>query len=140
MAFVLDGISLKHLEGVHPDLIRVVQDCAANGSFPFTFGVSEGLRNIQQQKADVAAGKSLTMSSRHLDGHAVDLVVLTHGKICWAWPPYYVLADQMKAAAARCGVGMLCGIDFAPKADGPHFELDRAKYPSGAHAPGIRVA
>lgn len=140
MGFALDPISLKHLEGVHPDLVRVVQDCAANGAMPFTFGVSEGLRTIQQQKKDVAAGKSQTQNSRHLDGHAVDLVVLCHGHITWAWPPYYVLADQMKVAGRRVGVPIEWGGDFPHFKDGPHYQLPRARYPGGAYTPGIRTA
>lgn len=140
MGFALDPISLKHLQGVHPDLVRVVQDCAANGVMPFTFGVSEGLRTLQQQKLDVASGKSQTMNSRHLDGHAVDLVVLVQNKVTWAWPPYYKLSDEMKAAATRCGVMIEWGGDWATLKDGPHFQLPRDQYPSGAYTPGIRTA
>lgn len=135
MAFALDRISVTHLIGVNPDLVRVVNDCAANGVLPFTFGVSEGVRSIQQQKIDVQTGKSSTMNSRHLDGHAVDLVVLIQGKVCWAWPPYHVLATQMKEAAARVGVPIECGADWEKLPDGPHVQLPFAQYPSGAHSP-----
>ncbi len=170
MGFQLDPHSLKNLGGVHPDLVRVVEDCAANGVMPFTFGINEGLRTLQQQKLDVAAGRSQTQNSRHLDGHAVDLVVLINQKISWAWPPYYQLAEQMKASAVRCSVplewGAAWGINLLtyggtaskasgdyvtgwhaahpdghghPFMDGPHFQLPRAEYPSGAHTPGIRT-
>lgn len=167
MGFALDGISLKHLGGVHPDLVRVVQKCAADVPLPFTFGVSEGLRTLQQQKIDVAAGKSQTMNSRHLDGHAVDLVVLVQGKMSWAWPSYYTLADAMRTAAMDGRVPLEWGgcwdkevADWADVAahesaayilrskdrgghgfvDGPHFQLPRSKYLSGASVPGIRTA
>ncbi len=160
--FTLDPISLAHLKGVHPDLIKVVQDCAANGAMPFTFGVSQGLRTIAQQKADVAAGKSQTMNSRHLDGHACDQVVLVNGQVSWAWPSYYILADQFRAAGIRCGVPLIWGgvwdkemADYATSAaiesaqyvlrsekngghgfvDGPHLELPVRAYPSGAYTP-----
>lgn len=131
MGFILDTISNAHLRGVHQDLTRVVLDCATNGTMPFTFGVSEGLRTISQQKADVAAGKSQTMRSRHLDGHAVDLVVLVGGKVTWTWPPYFQLADQMKAAAARCGIPIEWGGDWETLKDGPHYQLPYLEYPSG---------
>lgn len=140
MGFALDPISLKHMAGVHPDLVRVVQDCAANSVLPFIFGVSEGLRTIQQQKLDVASGRSTTNNSRHLDGHAVDLVTIIHGKVSWAWPPYHVLAAAMKEAAARVGVPIEAGADWENFPDGPHFQLPREQYPSGAYTPGIRVA
>jgi peptidoglycan L-alanyl-D-glutamate endopeptidase CwlK len=132
MGFVIDARSAARLVGVHPDLVKVVQDCAKNGTMPFTFGVTEGVRSLAQQKADVAAGKSQTMKSRHLDGHAVDLVVLQSGQPVWAWPPYSVLADQMKAAAERCGVKINWGGDWESLRDGPHFQLDWEAYPSDA--------
>lgn len=135
MGFALDKLSLTHLVGVHPDLRRVVQDCATTGTLPFIFGVSEGLRTLQQQKIDVAAGKSQTMASRHLDGHAVDLVAIIHGKVSWAWPPYYTIAAEMKRAAERCAVPITWGGDWTTLKDGPHFELPRDKYPSGAYTP-----
>ena len=130
--FVLDAHSASRLVGVHPDLVKVVLDCAKNGVMPFQFGISEGVRTVQQQVADVAAGRSETMKSRHLDGHAVDLVVLVKGAASWAWPPYYTLADQMKAAAARCGVPIEWGGDWETLKDGPHFQLPWADYPSAA--------
>lgn len=134
MGFVLDGISTAHLKGVHPDLVKVVQDCAANGVMPFTFAVSEGLRTLRQQKQDVAAGKSQTMKSRHLDGHAVDLVILNNGKVSWSWPQYDVLAVQMKAAAARCNIPVEWGGDWVTLKDGPHWQLPWSAYPSGGNA------
>lgn len=139
MGFVLDQHSLAHLQGVHPDLVKVVQDCAANGVMPFTFGVSQGLRTLAEQEADVKAGRSQTMKSRHLDGHAVDLVVLVNGVVSWAWPPYDILAFQMKAAAARCGIPINWGGDWVTFKDGPHFELPWEQYPS-APAPEAAIA
>lgn len=153
MGFVLHTNSLNLLQGVHPDLVKVVNDCATNGVLPFTFAVTEGLRTIAQQKADVAAGKSQTMRSRHLDGHAADLVVIANNQATWAWPCYYTLADQMRLAGIRCGVPLTWGgvwdkemADYTASAeiemgnytarggrfhDGPHYELPWAEYPSG---------
>lgn len=135
MGFALDPLSLKHMWGVHPDLIAVVKECADKGVMPFTFGVSEGLRTMANQKIAVASGKSQTLNSRHLDGHAVDLVVLIHGKVTWDWPPYHTLAHQMKAAAARCNIPITWGGDWTTLKDGPHYELPRDKYPSGDFTP-----
>lgn len=135
MGFALDSLSVKHMAGVHPDLVKVVLDCAANSPLPFTFAVSEGLRTLQQQKVAVASGRSTTMNSRHLDGHAVDLVVLIHGRVVWDWPPYHVLATAVKAAAARCGIPVECGADWEKFPDGPHVQLPFAQYPAGAYTP-----
>ena len=62
------------LEGVHPDLVRVVERAIELTEVDFT--VLEGLRNVSRQKELVAAGASQTMNSRHLTGHAVDLGAL----------------------------------------------------------------
>lgn len=167
MGFALDNLSLSHLRGVHPDLVKVVQKCAADVPMPFTFGVSQGLRTHEQQKQYVAQGRSQTMNSRHLDGHAVDLVVLVANKMCWDWPLYYQLADAMRIAAIDTRVPVTWGgswdteiSDWSQDAehesaayvarahaagkrgfvDGPHFELPRSKYLPGNYTPGIRTA
>lgn len=57
------------LQGVHPDLVRVVE--LARKSVPFI--VTEGIRTRARQVDLVARGASRTMNSRHLTGHAVDL-------------------------------------------------------------------
>ena len=109
MGFAIDGISLGHLRGVHPDLVRVVQRCADNAAMPFTFAVSCGLRTHQQQKLAVASGRSQTLNSRHLDGHAVDLVVLVQNQVTWDWAPYYVLADAMRQASIDTRIPLIWG-------------------------------
>lgn len=156
--FILDQHSNNNLKGVHPSLVAVVQDMAKNGQMPFLFGISQGLRTLAQQKADVANGKSQTMASRHLDGHAIDFVVLNNGQPSWAWNQYYVLADQMRAAGLRCSIPLIWGgcwdretADYTDTAahesaayvlrskahggpgfiDGPHLELPIRVYPAG---------
>lgn len=134
--FQLDAISVTRLKGVHPDLVKIVQDCAAHFAAPFIFGVSEGLRTRTEQERNVKAGVSETMHSRHLDGHAVDLVVLLlpDKKITWAWPVYEKLAVEMKAAAERVKVPIVWGGDWKSLKDGPHYELPWDIYPSKAMA------
>ncbi len=67
---MLSERSLKNLTGVHPDLVRVIEFAAGLG---VSFIVTEGMRTIERQKQLLAAGKSRTLRSRHLSGHAVDL-------------------------------------------------------------------
>ena len=47
------------------------------------FQVQEGLRTRERQAELVARGASRTMHSRHLTGHAVDLVALGGAEISW---------------------------------------------------------
>jgi len=120
--------SLASLHGIHPDLRRVV-DRALQAS-PLDFVVIEGLRTQARQTQLVASGASKTMNSRHLTGHAVDLLPLNPvtGKGEFAWPLYDKLAPAMKEAARKEGVPIIWGGDWKTFKDGPHFELDRRVY------------
>lgn len=122
--------SIKNLEGVHPDLRRVI-DRALQES-PVDFTVIEGLRTKERQKQLVASGASTTLRSRHLTGHAVDLVPIgLNGKAAFDWPLYDMLAPAVKAAAETEGVKIKWGGDWRSFRDGPHFELDWDAYPAG---------
>lgn len=114
------------LAGVHPDLVRVIE--RAREKAPFM--VLEGLRSLAQQQANVANGVSQTLHSRHLTGHAVDIAPLVNGAVTWAWPPYYVLARVVKAAAETEGVPVEWGGDWTSFKDGPHWQLPWDRYPA----------
>lgn len=125
--------SLKNMQGIHPDLRRVM-DRALQES-PLDFVVIEGLRTKERQKQLVASGASKTMNSRHLTGHAVDIVPIgPNKKAAFDWPLYNRLGPAVKEAAAREGVAIVWGGDWKSFKDGPHFELDRAVYPDGEWA------
>lgn len=121
--------SLKNLEGIHPALRRVM-DRALQDS-PVDFVVIEGLRTIERQRQLVASGASKTMSSRHLTGHAVDIVPIgPNGKAAFDWPLYHKLGPAVEAAAKKEGVDITWGGRWSKFRDGPHFELDRKAYPA----------
>lgn len=119
--------------GVHPDLVAVVEKAAELTSGRFM--IVEGLRSVAKQRAYVARGASKTMNSRHLKGkdglgHAVDIGVLTPtGKYEQSWPPYTVMAKSFKQAAKLLKIPIVWGGDWKSFRDGPHYELDRKKYP-----------
>lgn len=120
--------SLRTLEGVHPDLVKVVLRAAAIGSIQFI--VTEGRRTRERQVELVAAGKSRTMNSRHLTGHAVDLaVLLSDGTVSWEKAAYRFLAICVKQAARDLGIPVEWGGDWE-WFDGPHFQLPHALYPA----------
>ena len=127
MAFQLDARSLQRLQGVHPDLAKVIHRAAALS--PIEFRVIEGLRTEKRQRELVASGASKTMNSRHLTGHAVDLAPYVGGTIRWDWPLYHKLAPAVKQAAAEAGVPIEWGGDWKSFRDGPHFQLPFAGYP-----------
>ncbi|MFG1413983.1 M15 family metallopeptidase [Xanthobacter sp. VTT E-85241] len=152
MGFVFGPRSLRNLEGVHPDLVRVVR--RALELSPIDFSVTAGLRSPDQQRKYVASGASKTMRSRHLTGHAVDLGAVTG--VNWDTAP--ILALAMKHAAAELGIPIEWGavwdrhlndlsddlmkehVAYIERArgrgivrvlaDGPHFQLPWKEYPA----------
>ena len=128
MGYSLGSRSKKRLEGVHPDLVRVVERAIELTEVDFT--VLEGMRTVARQKKLVAKGASTTMNSRHLTGHAVDIGAWVDGTVRWDWPLYYKLADAMKQAAKELNVDLEWGGDWKSFKDGPHFELSWAAYPA----------
>jgi peptidoglycan L-alanyl-D-glutamate endopeptidase CwlK len=148
----LSARSELRLAGVHPDLVRVVRTLAKGGAL---FRVEEGLRTVERQRQLVASGASQTMNSRHITGHAVDLLPLVDGQPTFDWKYYFPLADAFRAATIAEKVPVIWGgawgllmTDYTtakagqdryvarvraqgqrPFLDGPHFELARAFYP-----------
>jgi len=121
--------STKNMNGIHPDL-RLVLDKALQDS-PLDFVVIEGLRTKERQQQLVASGASQTLNSRHITGHAVDLMPIgPNGKPAFDWPLYDQLGPAVKKAAADLGIELDWGGDWKKFKDGPHFELDRAAYPA----------
>lgn len=119
--------SLRNLHGIHPDLRRVM-DRALQES-PLDFIVIEGLRTKERQAEMVESGASKTMNSRHLTGHAVDILPIGPNGPRFDWPLYHKIAPAIKAAAKAEGVKIVWGGDWKSFPDGPHFELDRRLYP-----------
>jgi len=129
MSIVLGQRSLSRLEGVHPDLVRVVKKAAAMSALDFT--VLEGLRTLDRQKQLMASGATKTLNSRHLTGHAVDLAPMIGGTVRWDWPLYHQLAAVVKDAAKAENVPIQWGGDWRTFKDGPHWELPWKVYPKG---------
>jgi len=66
--FRLGAVSLKVLEGVHPDLVAVVKraiDLTGQGLL-----VHDDIRKLREQKRLVERGASKMLDSRHITGHA----------------------------------------------------------------------
>lgn len=126
----LNERSLKNLEGVHAHLVDVVKEVSDRSKVPIV--VTEGLRNAERQRELVAAGKSWTLDSRHLTGHAVDLVDADDFK--YDIPDMTYIAGLMKAVAKEKGVPIVWGGDWKQR-DTPHFELDRKAYPASGVGP-----
>lgn len=127
MTFTLSKASEEKLVGVHPDLVRVVR--RAIEITPIDFRVTEGLRTLERQKQLKAEGKSKTLKSRHLTGHAIDFVALPAGAVSWDLKFYRQITDAFKRAAVELRIPIVCGIDWSGFVDGPHVELLTSVYP-----------
>ena len=107
MAYKLSKRSLSRLEGVDPKLVAVVKRAIELSKVDF--GVTEGLRSVETQRQYVAAGKSQTMKSKHLEGRAVDLVAYVGGSVSWELNLYDDLANAMRTAAIEHDVAIKWG-------------------------------
>ncbi|WP_447881313.1 M15 family metallopeptidase [Serratia fonticola] len=116
-----------NLIGVNPALVKVVR-CALEIT-TVDFIVIEGVRTVAQQRENVNKGVSKTMDSRHLTGHAVDLLPVGAD---WSdykcWLP---VLDAMHQAGAELDIKLRFGITWtgnphdkpARFLDAPHVEL-----------------
>lgn len=135
MAREWDAISLSRLKGVHPDLVRGMTRALQEAPFPIR--VIEGLRTVARQKELVRIGASRTMRSRHLTGHAVDVVPMVdldrNGRVeteeMFSWPLIVKLAPVIKQAFKAEGIPIEWGGDWKSFRDGPHWQLPWKAYP-----------
>lgn len=123
MAFTLSEKSLKRLQGVHPDLVKVIKRAIELTEQDFV--VIEGLRTKERQRHLFSKGATRTMNSRHITGHAVDIAPLVNGAASWDWKYYYPVRDAMKQAAKELGIKIEWGGDWKSFRDGPHWQLPR---------------
>lgn len=142
MTYALGARSLARLDGVHPDLVRVIK--LAISLSPIDFAVIEGLRTDARQAELYAQGRTKpgpkvtwTLASRHKRqpsgyGEAVDLAPFIAGAIDWtAGKNFDAIADAMFKAADQLGVKLRWGADWNQngkprergESDSPHWEL-----------------
>lgn len=125
MTYKLGKRSLENLLGVSGDMVAVVSKAIEITGVDFT--VIEGLRTLERQKKLLADGKSTTLNSRHITGHAVDMVPYP---VDWEdLERFEIMAEAMKQAAADLDIPIIWGGDWKSFYDAPHFELDRKVYP-----------
>ena len=145
---------IEIIEGLYQNNIFKVKLLSGNSKGRKYYVITEDLLKkytVEEQEKLVAAGKSQTMKSKHLDGNAVDLMAYIGGRGSWELNVYDDLADAMKEGANAVGCKVRWGaawhiddigswdgtmeeamnsyIDLRrsqgrrPFIDGPHFEL-----------------
>lgn len=125
--------SEENLKGVHPDLVKVARLALQLTEQDFT--VIEGVRTKARQQQLFKQGATKTLNSRHLTGHAIDIVpypldwndLVAFGKLAKAM---FAASKQLKIPIRWGGDWNMNGRSDDEKFyDGPHFELLRAVYP-----------
>jgi len=140
MAYNFGSRSQQKLSGVNPDLVKVMEKAISLSTQDFS--IIEGLRSKERQQELVNAGKSKTMNSRHLTGHAIDLVSYP---VSWEFEAFYPIADAVIQASKDLDVQVRWGGNWRVRDlrewngtakelveaydgkfyDLPHFELPR---------------
>lgn len=136
----------ERLEGVDPRLVRWVFECyqVFRQFWPdpdWRPRVLEGVRSKERQMQLVAAGENTwTLDSRHLTGHAVDLIIQLRNpqtrrfEARWENKLYMRFADDIGfPVAKRLGLTLRWGGDWnrngdytdSDAFDGPHWEIPR---------------
>lgn len=129
MPYKLGKSSREKLEGLHPDLVRVLtRYLAETGAVDVR--LTEGVRTAARQRQLFDAGASKTLNSRHLTGHAFDVCGWIAGRPDYSWPIMHRIAAGMKAAAALEGVALEWGGDWRTFKDGPHYQLTWKAHPA----------
>ena len=121
MSFKLSRRSLSRLVDVEADLVAVVK--LAITLTKVDFGVSEGMRSAARQRELFDKGATTTLNSRHITGHAVDLVAYVGPRVRWDWPLYNMINEAMSEAADELDIDVEWGGDWQGFPDGPHFQL-----------------
>ncbi len=114
--------SKANLEGVNPSLVGVV--LRAIELTRIDFSVVEGVRSKERQAGLVKSGKSTTMKSRHLTGHAVDIYPWVDGKTSHDEKHYKMVARAMFRASQELSATVSWGGLWVSFIDNPHWQLD----------------
>ena len=110
--------SLDNLKGVDIQLVCLVVETLRKGGQDFA--VTDGVRTIEEQAELVSRGASKTMNSKHLTGHAVDIVPYYNGKVRWEWPLIYPMIRDVWYAANKYNTPLRWGGVW----DRPFLSLD----------------
>lgn len=143
--------SLNSLKGVHPDLVKVMEEAIKDS--PIDFTITDGVRTTEQQKAEYAKGRTtvgnnptkarplgstvtqrdgVRVKSNHQAkadgyGHAVDLYPFYDGSVRVnekdVVSKLKTISNHIKATAKRLGIKITWGGDWTRPFDPPHFEL-----------------
>jgi peptidoglycan L-alanyl-D-glutamate endopeptidase CwlK len=124
--------SVRIVQGLHPDLLRVVARAAEISGQEFQVVPDNGgLRTASMQKRLKKKGASRAILGRHTIGYAIDLVpVNDQGRVDFTnLAGFDEIMLAMKQASEELSVPIDWGGNWKRLVDKPHFELNRKVYP-----------
>lgn len=141
MNYKLGERSLNNLDGVHPNLVKVMKAAIVNS--PVDFTITEGIRTLKRQQELYAQGRTkpgirvtnadgIRNKSNHQAkadgfGHAVDLYPFFLGQVQVNHKDTIknlkLISDHIKKVAKELGIEITWGGDWKSPYDPPHFEL-----------------
>ncbi|EKB56583.1 M15 family metallopeptidase [Bergeyella zoohelcum] len=139
--------SLDNLKGVHPNLVKLMQEAIKDS--PVDFTITEGVRTAKAQQEYYSWGRTkknphtgkmtkvtyadgVKRKSNHQVkadgyGYAVDLYPFIDDKVQTRGddviPALKEISDHIKATAKRLGINIVWGGDWRKPYDPPHFQL-----------------
>jgi peptidoglycan L-alanyl-D-glutamate endopeptidase CwlK len=122
----LSNRSNAKLVGVHPKLIKLAQ--LALELSVYDFGITSGVRTLDEQRALLATGATEILVSKHLVqddgwGYAIDFAVYRDGKLTWDIKYYRKVIQAFVTAAIELGIQVEFGGLWESPVDGPHVQL-----------------
>ncbi|MCV9963738.1 M15 family metallopeptidase [Pararhizobium sp. BT-229] len=124
--------SLRIVQGLHPDLLRVVARASEISKQAFQVVPDNGgLRSASMQKRLKKKGASRAVLGRHTIGYAIDLVpVNERGRVDFRnLAGFDEIMLAMKQASEELSIPIDWGGNWKKLVDKPHFELNRKVYP-----------
>lgn len=105
MAIILGKRSLSRLDGVHPDLVRVIKRAAAMATPEDDFTILEGVRTVEQMYVNY--GKGRTVQQCQAKGVPAKYARPTEAKVTW-------LSNPLMSNHRRLADGYGRAVDAAP--------------------------
>ncbi len=124
--------SLRIVQGIHPDLLKVVARAVEISDHKFqVVPKNGGMRSAEMQRKLKRKGASKAKLGRHTIGYAIDLVpVDDEGQPNFRnLKGFDEIKRAMKLASEELGIPIDWGGSWKKLVDKPHYELNRKVYP-----------